>query len=189
MGLYASSGGAISATSLVPTTLLNTAGLALRIDTTSGSTSGESVCTNTSCATKGFDCCLDGQCVKDGMQKPNISSDPYYAQSQADIANNPLNFINWPNFYYVCTNIPRVQPTPTPYPNAIPTAQAAFDILVREYYCLEEAKKTSPNYANGTCSNPAYTTKPSCTTGSGSGTWSSIVLVAGAVLAVRQMTT
>ena len=174
MGLYASSGGSISSASLVPTTLLNTAGLALRIDTTSGSTSSESLCTNASCSTKGFDCCLNGQCVKDGMQKTNATSDPYYSQAQADIASNPLNFINWPNLYYVCTNIPRIQATPTAYPNAAFTAQAAFDILIREYWCLEEGKKTSPNYANGTCSLPAYTDKSSCnigTGGSGSGTW------------------
>ncbi|MBI2520968.1 MAG: hypothetical protein HYV97_11140 [Bdellovibrio sp.] len=171
MGLYLSSGGSISDTSLVPSTLLNTAGLALRIDTTSGSTSSESLCTNASCTTKGFDCCLNGQCVKDGMQKPNASSDPYYSQAQAEIATNPLNFINWPNLYYVCTNIPRIQATPTAYPNAIFTAQAAFDILVREYWCLEEGKKTSPNYANGTCSNTTSTSKSTCETGSGSGVW------------------
>jgi len=168
-GLYVSSGNSIADGSLVPISFLNTQGLGLRIDTLSGSTSSESVCSNSSCSAKGFDCCLNGQCVKDGTEKPNVSTDPSYSQAQQDISVNPLNFINWPNIFYVCPNIPRVQATPTAFPDAQATGNAAFEILKREYLCLEEGKKTSPNYANGTCSKTSFTTKSTCETGGG--TW------------------
>jgi len=164
LSLALSSSNTISDLNLIPPSLLDISGLGMRVDALSGSNSFESTCSNSSCGLKGFDCCLDGQCVKDGSERPNAKTDTSYSQALSDISLNPLNFINWPNLYYVCSNVPHIVPTPTPLPNAETTATSAFDSLTKEYYCLEEGKKTTPNYAAGTCSDKTYTSKTLCTT-------------------------
>lgn len=72
-------------------------------------------CSGTSeCTAQGFDCCSDGQCVKDGALKSNVNtSDPDYLQALADIQTNPQNFSLYPNFFHVCSSVITSQTTTT----------------------------------------------------------------------------
>ena len=113
----------------------------MRIDLNSNSTSPISECTNASCSTKGFDCCISGQCVKDGSEKLNASSDPQYNQSKIDITVNPLSFINYPNIYYICSNISRTPTTtPTDNTNNLTDAQARINAYIKDYTCLNKVE-------------------------------------------------
>ncbi len=83
--------------------------LKLRIDLTGASTSTGLTCSsNSACAQIGFNCCLEGQCVKDGAERPGIdTSTNEYALAIQDVLNNPTRFKIYPQIFYVC-------PTTTP---------------------------------------------------------------------------
>lgn len=164
--LYSSTGAGLNLVDInfIPRATLDLSSLGLRINPESNSGTGQELCSAASCGAKGYDCCLDGQCVKDGGLRPTASSDTQYTQAINDVAINSMNFINWPNIYYVCSNMLRPTPAPTAAADIIATSNALFENQKKEYYCLEEGKKTSPDYAVGYCSNSAYLTVLSCTT-------------------------
>lgn len=88
---------------------LNTAALKLKIQLSSGgNSSGQQCSSNSGCAQIGFNCCLEGQCVKDGAVKAGIdTSSSAFIQAWEDVQNNPTRFTNYPQFFYVCsTNVP-----------------------------------------------------------------------------------
>ncbi|OUR99967.1 hypothetical protein A9Q84_02745 [Halobacteriovorax marinus] len=104
-------------------------------------------CTNTECNAKGFDCCLEGQCVNDTAVRPDVStSSTEYIQAEAEVALDPLNFLKWPEVYFICPNIVHPTPTPTTPPSPIPAADALFQGLLKEYNCLEGGKLATPDY-------------------------------------------
>lgn len=119
---------------------LNISSALIRVDLQSNATDSSSSCTNSSCSAKGFDCCISGQCVKDGTEKTNASLDPQYSQAQIDFAANPLSFINYPNIYYICTNISHTPPasgggtTTTP----LSDAEARVAAYLKDYTCISE---------------------------------------------------
>jgi len=138
----------------IPTSQLDTSSLGFRIDIQSNYQGPGSSCTDSECTAKNFDCCLEGQCVKDGAQKSNPDANDL-AQALADVANNPQNFINWPSVYFICSNVPRPQPTPTPLPDAKATADAEFAQKQSEYNCLtlghiDQASRSFVNCAANT---------------------------------------
>ena len=127
-------------------------------------------CTNSICKAKGFDCCLDNQCVRDGQMKTNVSTHPDYTQAVADVANNPNAFVNWPSIYYVCSSAPPKDDPIDVVDDPEGDAKKILEQYIQEYHCLEEGKKEIPNYSIGTCSDP---TKPSPVTCQAAGkTWS-----------------
>ena len=87
--------------------LLNVSALSVRVDPTNSSISNKSECNDTLCSAKGYDCCLNGQCVNDGETKPGALEHDEYFQSKIDIKSNPLNFTKYPEIYYVCANVDR----------------------------------------------------------------------------------
>lgn len=87
----------------VPTLNLSLLNLTIAGSTTS---SGNACVENTLCQARNFDCCLDGQCVKDGAIKPGALTDPGFAAAQMDVASNPNRFVAYPQYYFVCTNRP-----------------------------------------------------------------------------------
>lgn len=73
--------------------------------TISGNTNGDTVNTcssSTACVSSGFDCCLQGQCVKDGAQKPGVLNLPGFDSAKADVAQDPTRYSAYPQFYFVC---------------------------------------------------------------------------------------
>lgn len=133
--------------SKVDSTKFNSSAVAIQIDFSSNSTSDTTVCSNSSCSAKGFDCCIEGQCVKDGSVKSSASSDPGYSQAMSEYAANPLNFIKWPNIFFICSNISHDSTTPTtPADNTntlLTDAQKRVAAYLQDYKCLNEYKETN----------------------------------------------
>lgn len=138
----------------IPSTKLSLNGINIKVDLQSNSNSPSSLCTNSACEAKGFDCCIEGQCVKDASLKTGATSDPLYSQAVADYAVNPLSFINYPNIYNICTNISH-NPPPAPGTPTTPIAEA--ELRVQNYYndfsCIN---KHESNLGTSTCSNADY---------------------------------
>jgi hypothetical protein len=125
----------------IPTTQFTLSSVALKIDLSSNSSSNVGTCSNSSCSSKGFDCCIQGQCVKDATQKANASMDPQYAQALNDYAANPLSFINYPNIYNICTNIAHAPPASiptTPPATPIGNAQTRVNTYLVDYTCIDK---------------------------------------------------
>ncbi len=130
----------------IPLFSIDLAGILLRIDLNADPFGGETACTNASCTAKGFDCCLEGQCVNDGRERPNASSSSDYLQALSDISSDPLNFLNWPQIYYVCPNVVRDPIVEEDNTDEVLDAQLRFQELLAQYLCLEEGKKESPEF-------------------------------------------
>jgi hypothetical protein len=76
--------------------------------TISGSTTTavNSCLESSSCMSRGFDCCLNGQCVKDGALKAGANLLPGFPEAQEDVRLNPSRFVVYPQFYFVCESRP-----------------------------------------------------------------------------------
>ena len=139
--LYKYVNGTISKTTQVTKEFQITRDLNLSINPRNLATDPVANCSNSECNAKGFDCCLDGQCVKDAAMKPNVSTaSPEYLQSQAEIDIDPLNFLKWPEVYFICPNIVRPTPPITTPPNPNEEAERIFQALLKQYNCLEGVK-------------------------------------------------
>jgi hypothetical protein len=128
----------------IPSSKLNLASLALRVDIQSNSTTPESTCTNNTCEAKGFDCCIEGQCVKDASVKASASTDDpaQYAQAMSEYANNPLSFINFPNIFNICANITHDPPPTTGGGGTTPISEAEQRVknYLADYKCLDKVE-------------------------------------------------
>ena len=133
---------------------LNLSTMLLKVDLTSNSTDPNSSCTNSFCAAKGFDCCISGQCANDATEKTNASSDLQYTQAKKDYATNPLSFINYPNIFYICSNIAHIPPATTTPTTTTPTADALARVAkyLTDYTCI-----SSPVSQNGVSTCLTYT--------------------------------
>jgi hypothetical protein len=128
---------------------LNLKSLGLRIDVQSNVSDPGGSCSNSECSAKGFDCCLDGQCVNDGVEKPNATQNSDYQVAMNDILENPSNYTNYPNIFYVC-------PTSTSPDDGSddsdviidPDAQADESLVeqIEDFECIEEGKKNTPDF-------------------------------------------
>lgn len=114
----------------------------LKVDLNSNSTSPVSSCTNSACEAKGFDCCIEGQCVKDATLKSSATSDPQYSQAISDYNANPLSFINYPSIFNICSNIAHAPPPPTstPGPTPISAAEQRVKDYLADYLCIEKVE-------------------------------------------------
>jgi hypothetical protein len=147
----------LSTNNRIPESSLNLNDLVLRVDTQSGSVQQTGSCSDTACRAKGFDCCLEGQCVQDGSLRPNASTSTDFTQALADVANSPINFINWPSIYFVCgANPVPPLPTPTPLPDASSTAAARLQELIKDFNCLEEGKQAFPDFTGNNVCEPNF---------------------------------
>lgn len=71
------------------------------------STGGASSCSeSTACLARGFDCCLDSQCVSDGAVRPGAIALPGFTAAQEDVRLNPTRFVVYPQYYFVCNTTP-----------------------------------------------------------------------------------
>ncbi len=103
-------------------------------------------CTNSACGALGFSCCLDNQCVNDGATRPGVNqqSSAYTAAENERLA-NPLAFLKYPQFYFICsTTQPQVPDNTTGNPNqADAAAQARLAEMRRDHSCIEDLKANS----------------------------------------------
>lgn len=123
----------------IPTTKITFSSIALKVDLASNSSSTGGSCTNSSCEAKGFDCCIESQCVKDASLKSSATSDTQYAQAMSEYAANPLSFINYPNIFNICTNITHTPPATTPDTSTpLSTAEQRVAAYLADYQCIEQ---------------------------------------------------
>jgi hypothetical protein len=143
---------ALNSMTFIPATSLNMSTVGLKVDLTSSSTQNTSSCSNSGCSAKGFDCCVDGQCVKDGAQKTSASTSSDFTQAMAEYSSNPKTFINWPNIFYICTNIVHQTINTTSSSSAVlvadlKTATDRVAAYTQKWKCLDEYT-TSTTYNN-----------------------------------------
>lgn len=127
---------------------LKNANFSIQVDLSSNSTTDVSSCNTAACSAKGFDCCIEGQCVKDGSLKTNALNNTEYTQAMADYNSNPLTFINWPNIFNICTNIPHTSTTtstPSSTAQSLATAQDRLNAFTKNWYCFEDVLNNASN--------------------------------------------
>ena len=114
-------------------------------------------CSYSYCNSLGYDCCLGGQCVKDGDERPEAlgrsQSDPtgfgaYYTRAKHNVSENPLSFIDYTDIYYVCPQVV-LQEAVTTHPLEGPQIQAQkrFEREKREYLCLQAVKENPDDFS------------------------------------------
>ena len=127
----------------VPLTSVDINSAKLQIDLQSNASSTASLCSNSSCNAKGFDCCIEGQCVKDATEKSSAKNNmTEYNQAMSEYRNNPLSFINWPNVFYICSNIAHAPPPITPPSTTTPLsdAQTRVKTYLGDYQCVSDVQ-------------------------------------------------
>ncbi len=143
--------------------------LILQVDPNYNATGSAETCTNSSCIARGFNCCLDNQCVNDGAKRP--SADVLYS-AQYNVAEqerllNPLAYVNYPQIYYVCgtTPIPSTGGSTTGGSSGGVNYDAGFAQLKKDYYCVEhiKAQATSVPFHSELLSR-TYTSATDCLT-------------------------
>jgi hypothetical protein len=140
-------------------------GLTLRIDMNNNSVANTPTCTNANCQAQGFNCCLQGQCVMDGGLKntraeveqiaTNINNPSYlsdFDMVEAQKVVNPLLYLQYPQYYYICLESAPSTGGSTPLNPQDPAGDARKRLIemISDFYCVEELKANSP-------SNPFHT--------------------------------
>lgn len=132
----------------------------VRIDTSSTIIDdiGGGSCNESSCLAKGSNyCCLSGQCVQDGQEKPGAENLDDYDQAISDVEDDPNNFKFYKHIFFVCGSTP---PPVEEEPDDIPDSEEQADIILqdklKEYYCLEEGKKDSPDFSGEQVCEPDF---------------------------------
>lgn len=157
----------------VPLPSINLTGLNLVVDPNYNALGSAGECTNTICKTRGYDCCLDNQCVDDGTVRPSASTtySAQFAAAEQEKITNPLAYFNYPQIYYVCGS--NVLNAPTSSTNTSPIVGvdyvAGFEQLKKDYNCIQHIKgqATVTPFHNEILSRVApYTAATDCLTSS-----------------------
>jgi hypothetical protein len=115
--------------------------LSLSVDPNNNTSSNPGTCSQSECATRGFDCCLDNQCITDGAIRSNATTQ-YSSQLQAaeqERLNNPLAYLNYPHLYYICGS--SVPTTAGGSSGGTGSYEQGLTQLKKDYYCVEHMKK------------------------------------------------
>lgn len=110
--------------------------------TISGSTtsSSNSCSDSTACKARGFDCCLQSQCVNDGAIRPGASDLAGFLAAQEDVRLNPNRFTVYPQYYFVCESRPDSSGGSTGGSTSDPDYEASVRLmeLKQLYDCLNQ---------------------------------------------------
>jgi hypothetical protein len=118
--------------------------LTLLVDPNNIASTNTGICSQSDCVSRGFDCCLDNQCITNGATRPAAST-LYSSQllsAEQEKLNNPMAYLNYPHLYYICgTSVVTNgnDSTPTSYDQGLTQ-------LKKDYFCVEHMKK----YKTGT---------------------------------------
>jgi len=134
----------------------------LTLNITSSSTLSGNTCTESAgCQARGFNCCLQSQCVNDGGLRPGAITDPAFEVARIDVASNPDRFILYPQFYFICDSRPGNPETPVIVTPTDPDYEAQVRLLELKqlYECLNkidgEFSYCTQKFTNVTASIPA----------------------------------
>ena len=109
--------------------------LSLSIDPNNNAASNTGTCSQSACASRGFDCCLDNQCITDGSIRSTATAQ-YSSQllaAEQERLNNPLAYLNYPHLYYICgSSVPSTTGTSSGGSYAQGLTQ-----LKKDYFCIK----------------------------------------------------
>ena len=114
-------------------------GLSLSVDPNNNA-SGGGVCSQSACSARGFDCCLDNQCITDGAIKSTAYTQypNQIASAEQERLNNPLAYLNYPHLYYICgTSVPGTTTGTT----GGGSYTQGLEQLKKDYFCVEKMKQ------------------------------------------------
>lgn len=141
---YESSSNALSG---ISTDKIPYGNLALRIDMNGNDAGNLPTCTDSACASEGFDCCVNGQCVNEGNVKSSaVQSDPdSFALAELEKIANPKWYLKYPEFYYICLEDPQNGGNEDPLDPEDPISEAEAHLarMKADYECVEEMKANS----------------------------------------------
>jgi hypothetical protein len=123
--------------------ILDTNVLNFRVDLNQNSDNdAPNSCSDAECSSKGFDCCLEGQCVNNGQIKigAQASFPEEFAIAEAQKLINPESIYNYPNIYYLCLNQEPVDPGTGDQGNPIDENNTLVTQMFNDYECLVEMK-------------------------------------------------
>lgn len=128
----------VATNNIIPSSSISLNSLSITISATSTVTDPTGSCTNTSCQSQGYGCCLNGQCVIDGEVRPETDqTSSEYQTALAEILNDENSFQNYPNLFFVCPI--HVQPDDGDDDNTTdPIDEANQSLLkdIEDYKCL-----------------------------------------------------
>ncbi len=136
----------------VPLGQVNTNALTMQIDPNYSNVNNPISCSNSDCVSRGYDCCLNNQCVRDGSIKPAA-----YTQYQTLLATveqeriqNPLAYLNYPQLYYICgSTVPTTGGSQSGAGGGTTTGGSgggsgsdaeAFTLLKKDFQCINHIK-------------------------------------------------
>lgn len=122
--------------------LINLSSLHLLLDPNNNAGNVGASCTTSLCQSRGFDCCLDNQCVDDGKEKPSARTQ--YSSlldvAEAERLTNPLAYLQYPQLYYICGS---TVPSTTGGSTGGTSYDAGLELLKKDYSCIESLKSQS----------------------------------------------
>lgn len=139
---------------------LNFSALTLSI-TTSTTSSGNTCTSSTACQARGYNCCLDSQCVNDGAIRPGATLMSGYDVASIDVAANPDRFILYPQYYFICGASPGTTTNGSSGGTTDPDYEAQVRILELKflYECLNkvngEFSYCTQKFSNASLSVPS----------------------------------
>jgi hypothetical protein len=126
----------------VPLSNLNTGSLSMQIDPNFANSGNAGSCSHSDCRSRGFDCCLENQCVNDGSIKPGAYSNfaSLLSTAEAEKLQNPLAYLNYPQLYYICGSSIPTNPSGG-------SGSGSYDPgliqLRKDYACIQHLKSQS----------------------------------------------
>ena len=117
--------------------------LKLNLDPNTSSSGGSGTCSQSSCAARGFDCCLDNQCVMDGAIRSSAQTlyPQDYATALEEMLTNSQAYLNYPHIYYVCPGHVPTDPGSTTGGNNGGGYTQGLTQLMQDYFCIDHMKK------------------------------------------------
>lgn len=132
----------------VPLNYINTTALNLQIDPNESISGDAGICSTSACRAKGFDCCLDNQCVREKAERPAAASmyPTLLATAKEEMKQNPLAYLNYPQLFYICgSTVPTTGgssggTTGSTSGGSSGGYDEAFNKLKKDYQCIEHIK-------------------------------------------------
>ncbi len=125
-------------------TAIVTTNLTMKINNKSTGSSGDpgKICTKAQeCVALGYDCCSNGQCVKDKAVKDGTDTTALeFLQAQNDILSDPNRIYLYPKFYYLCQEAPGTTPTTPSTGDPVAEAKIRLEGLTNLYQCLNRTE-------------------------------------------------
>ena len=118
---------------------INISSLSLLVDPNNNTSVSAGACSQSQCISRGFDCCLENQCIKDGSIRPSAQtqySSEIMTAEQERLA-NPLAYLNYPHLYYICGSSPGSSTTG----GSSGSYEQGLTQLKKDYFCVEHMKK------------------------------------------------